>query len=256
MPNYDRVHLSSCLADAVRSAVENLRDDPAVSHLAFHRVIDGGEYRGETLYSIAYSYLEDGMVRCTCGAVPRVPSDATSSTEPTPDWREALSLAERLAVSSYAEGLARIEAALTDENDCSTFWLTVSGGADPVTVTATPDQVRAIFALIDEQEAFGEALTPLLVEDPETGDVLYAGDLAAGIWLAEQDRHPRISEPSPGVWRVELCDDKRRREVAEWGQAASLDGAWRFALGAMMGPVDAEYDERALREALATYPGN
>lgn len=69
MPTFDRVHLASCLADAVRSAVENLRDDPAVSHLTFHMVINGGEYRGDTLYSIAYGYLEDGLVPCSCGAI-------------------------------------------------------------------------------------------------------------------------------------------------------------------------------------------
>lgn len=91
MPTYDRVHLASCLADAVRSAVENLRDDPAVSHLMFHTVINGGEYNGYSLYSLAYSYLEDGLVRCTCGAIPTrqqftgrtVPPSATPSTEPT-----------------------------------------------------------------------------------------------------------------------------------------------------------------------------
>lgn len=70
MPTYDRVHLKSCLANAVRSAVENLRDNPDVSHLAFHNVINGGDYRGDTLYSLAYIYLECGMVQCTCGAVP------------------------------------------------------------------------------------------------------------------------------------------------------------------------------------------
>lgn len=70
MPTYDRIHLASCLADAVRSAVENLRDDPAVSHLAFHNVINGGKYRGDTLYSLAYRYLEGGYVQCRCRAVP------------------------------------------------------------------------------------------------------------------------------------------------------------------------------------------
>ena len=69
MPTYDRVHLSSCLARAVVSAVENLRDDAAVSHLMFHQVVNGGEYQGLTLYAMAYTYLEDGLVSCICGAM-------------------------------------------------------------------------------------------------------------------------------------------------------------------------------------------
>ena len=70
-PAFDRIHLAPCLHKAVVSALENLRDDPAVTHGAYHVLVSGGKYRGGTLYAIAYGYLESETVACTCGAVPR-----------------------------------------------------------------------------------------------------------------------------------------------------------------------------------------
>lgn len=70
LPTYDRVHLNSCFADAVRSVVEDFRDNPNVSPLMFHHVVNGGAYQGYALYELAYQYLESGLIRCTCGAIP------------------------------------------------------------------------------------------------------------------------------------------------------------------------------------------
>jgi hypothetical protein len=64
----------------------------------------------------------------------------------TPRWRAVMDAVPE--PTTPADALARIEAALIDENDCSMFRVTVSGGSDPVTVTATPDQVRRIFAYL------------------------------------------------------------------------------------------------------------
>jgi hypothetical protein len=60
------------------------------------------------------------------------------------DWAAVMAAVPQ--PTTYVDALARINAALTDENDCSAFRLTVSGGADPVTVTATPDEVRRILS--------------------------------------------------------------------------------------------------------------
>ncbi len=94
---------------------------------------------------------------------------------------------------------------------------------------------------------------PLLVTDEESGDTYFTGSLGAGLWLADQDRYIGVEERE-GVWRVGFYDDAEMNSEAEWGSAASLDGAYRFALGAMFGPADDEYDESVLREALAEYP--
>ena len=58
-------------------------------------------------------------------------------------WQNALALAERLDMVTPLDGLARTEAALTDENDCSMFHVVIAGGSDPVNVTMTPDMLRA-----------------------------------------------------------------------------------------------------------------
>lgn len=50
--------------------------------------------------------------------------------------------AAKSRVTTPQEALRRTEAGLTDENDCSTFVLTITGGPDPVSVTVTPDEMR------------------------------------------------------------------------------------------------------------------
>lgn len=93
-----------------------------------------------------------------------------------------------------------------------------------------------------------------LIEHPDTGDTYYQGhDLAAARRLVEQDREVvthRVRVPEEGdrtYFRVELrdCPDDPT-SVAEWGTGATEEEALRYAFGAAMGPVDAEYDEQAL----------
>jgi hypothetical protein len=65
------------------------------------------------------------------------------SAPTTVTWAEALTDALCVPAASPADALRRVEAALTDENDCSVFHVTVTGGADPVRVPLSPDQLRA-----------------------------------------------------------------------------------------------------------------
>lgn len=81
----------------------------------------------------------------------------------------------------------------------------------------------------------------------EGGDTYFQGDLEAGKRLAAQDRFPSVTYVEEReAWLVELCDDPDYSSVAEWGGGKTLEEAWRYALGAMFGPEDGEYDERHL----------
>jgi hypothetical protein len=94
----------------------------------------------------------------------------------------------------------------------------------------------------------GEPVT-LLIEGA-SGDTYYVGDLEAGKALVARDRYV-FEGPRPlGYYGVDLCDTENPDDVAEWGRGATPEEAWRYALGAAMGPIDADYDEAALRRAL------
>lgn len=95
----------------------------------------------------------------------------------------------------------------------------------------------------------GATHAPLLIED-EHGDVLYTGDLDAGKALARADRWVVEKPGASGWYVVELHDSPDLDSMAEWGAGETPDEAWRYALGAMFGPLDAEYDEDVLLDAL------
>lgn len=91
----------------------------------------------------------------------------------------------------------------------------------------------------------------LLIEHPETGDCYYTGDLTAGRLLAENDgRIVKMGRHPSGVYWVHLNDSPDPDSTAEWGHGASLEEAFRYALGAMFGPIDSEYSEDHLRWVL------
>lgn len=91
----------------------------------------------------------------------------------------------------------------------------------------------------------------LLVDDPESGDTFFTGDLDAARVLVEKDRRIDV-RAHVGSYTVHLIDDPDNDDsVAEWGSAASEESAMRFAFGAYFGPTDAEYDEHRLLRALA-----
>ena len=93
---------------------------------------------------------------------------------------------------------------------------------------------------------------PLIVH-PETGDTYYQGDLGAGVALARRDRFPIMERGAMGGYYLILSDSESRDDAAEGGAGPDEETAWRYALGAMFGPIDAEYDERGLIAALQVH---
>lgn len=100
-----------------------------------------------------------------------------------------------------------------------------------------------------------ECRAPLLVETP-TG-TYFTGSLTAGILVAHQEREVQVRQ-EPGGWAVLLADEPFEEGVNGWdnphlsehGQNASQTEAWRYALGALFGPVDEFYDADHLRTLL------
>lgn len=92
---------------------------------------------------------------------------------------------------------------------------------------------------------------PLLIDGDGEADTYYTGDLTAGQALASENRYVFTDELTGSHYSVLLCDSLNRDDLAEWGSGQSVEEAWRYALGAMFGPVDDEYDEALLRSALA-----
>jgi hypothetical protein len=91
---------------------------------------------------------------------------------------------------------------------------------------------------------------PLLTEGAN-GDTLYTGPIGPGMAAAHSERDVKVEHPSERggkTWRVSLHDSPNLMPTteAEWGCAATLEEAWRYALGAFFGPVDAEYSEDLL----------
>lgn len=92
----------------------------------------------------------------------------------------------------------------------------------------------------------------LLVEDGN-GYSYYVGPLAPAKALALADLSGgeirTVSLESGGV-RIYLLEDGF--ETA-WGSGETEEQAWRYALGAMFGPLDENYDAEALRESLSVH---
>jgi hypothetical protein len=101
----------------------------------------------------------------------------------------------------------------------------------------------------------------LLIEHPETGDTYFIGDLDEGQALARVDRVVFTGEVialnGKPAFFVHLNDSEDPDDTAEWGNGATQEEAWRYALGALFGPMDSEYDEDSLRTALSeTHEGS
>lgn len=88
----------------------------------------------------------------------------------------------------------------------------------------------------------------------ENGDTYFQGNLEAGKTLAGQDRYLFDGRHPEGGFFAHLADDEEGDEVAEWGGGQTQEEAWRFALGAYFGPIDAEYDEQWLIANLQVAP--
>lgn len=83
-----------------------------------------------------------------------------------------------------------------------------------------------------------------LVED-ENGDTYFVGNLEAGKRLVSRDQVVFVKTEG-GYVLVTLNDSDDVNDVAEWGTGPTEEVAWRYAIGAACGPIDAEYDERGL----------
>lgn len=103
---------------------------------------------------------------------------------------------------------------------------------------------RRVVDWIDKQRVIFGA--PLLIV--KNGDVFYTGPLRAGERVAETDFEFAITEPESGLWRVEASFIGSTLPGYDvWGSAATAEEAMRYALGAIFGPMDDEYDEARLR---------
>ena len=60
---HDTMHSKRCLAEAIISAVQNIRDNRQIDDLAFRLAAQRNEFLPE-----ADGYLNDGLQTCTCGA--------------------------------------------------------------------------------------------------------------------------------------------------------------------------------------------
>lgn len=100
----------------------------------------------------------------------------------------------------------------------------------------------------------------MLLETRDEG-TFYTGPLEAGKALASQDRTPAegwVTVQGQRRYRVLLGELDRSAsadlfdwaDIAEWGQGETPEEAWRYALGAMFGPADADYDDQHLQRAL------
>ena len=98
---------------------------------------------------------------------------------------------------------------------------------------------------------------PLLMQDMETGDWYFTGDLPAAMRFIREDCAVTVTTqstdadtPTKGtVYRVAIAYDSLEGDrgadwmfaAAEWGVGPTQEIAMRFALGAAFGPVDSEY---------------
>lgn len=94
----------------------------------------------------------------------------------------------------------------------------------------------------------------LLVTGPNGEDEYYVGPLAEAQAAVKKDRS--VHEYRVGnKFHVDLCDDTTPHEphiaedspfdmcdwTAEWGSGSTNEEAWRYALAALLGPADDEY---------------
>ncbi len=95
-----------------------------------------------------------------------------------------------------------------------------------------------------------------------TNDTLYVGPVVPAYTLALSDHHIHVAQTEqrglPSVYRVlfsfgaDNCGLHMNEcpTGTDWGAGPSHDIALRFALGAMFGPMDDQYDEAELRAKL------
>jgi hypothetical protein len=139
----------------------------------------------------------------------------------------------------------------------------------------TPEQVEEFLSappLLVDREAHDYNLCPWYTGDLEAGKRLVARDRfvhegggvgicnlchkhvlrdTKGAWVDDtggdvcEDDRPHTSDAETYFY-VHLCDDEAGESIAEFGYGSTAEEAWRWAIGAACGPIDADYDEAHL----------
>lgn len=86
----------------------------------------------------------------------------------------------------------------------------------------------------------------LTVDSFETrhGDLYYTGPLEPAQAFVKRDQGTSETQLENGLWEVLVgysADPVTWDNAAEWGRGETLEEAWRFALGAVFGPIDEEF---------------
>lgn len=119
-----------------------------------------------------------------------------------------------------------------------------------------------------------DTISVLLAVDDRTDDLVYTGPLIAGIKFAMQSRGwmwvegrtmhtghvgyecwfgDDLTDPDENTGCTPTGDEDAKLYHSEWGTGPTRPEAIRYALGAMFGPADDEYDEDYLLRMLRTF---
>lgn len=80
-----------------------------------------------------------------------------------------------------------------------------------------------------------------LEHHPEQDSWSFTGDLEEGRALVERDRYVTVTKTADGKATIVLLGDREDptdEDHAEWGMHADEEQAWRYAIGALFGPLD------------------
>lgn len=95
-------------------------------------------------------------------------------------------------------------------------------------------------------------MSEFLVETP--GGTLYIGPLSPAKRFARSERRVKVTvNRGHTVRTVEFHDHPDEPSVAEFGRAPDQHMAWRYALGALFGPLDDQYEEDRLAALLKEF---
>jgi hypothetical protein len=118
-------------------------------------------------------------------------------------------------------------------------------------MTTTPTETEAVEPTVTEPD---DGLThdrirqlvKMLEHHPDTDSWSYTGPLDEGKALADRDRYTAESKSVDGRHHIVVLGDypdPTLENCAEFGIHPDLEQAWRYALGALCGPPEAEGEE-------------
>jgi hypothetical protein len=131
------MHSKRCLAEAIISAVQNIRDNQSIDDLAFRLAAQANEFLPE-----ADDYLNTGLQTCTCGAweedqvVEMFKTDPSGAQATATVWLRD----NRISPESYMRIARRTRA--IDEDNAPRFRL-------------SPERRAAIIAAVEDEHSHG-----------------------------------------------------------------------------------------------------